>query len=89
MRIGGAQVLPQATITSADIARYIKQFAEDRGIVTRMGQAAQLLARPQAAHAVAQLVQSLPSSQGVGLTRRAAARQRFGKSLQSPRKVSA
>ena len=89
MRIGGAHVLPQATITSADIAQHIKQFAEDRSIVTRMGQAAQLLARPQAAHAVAQLVQSLPSSQGVGLTRRAAARQRFSKSLQSPRKVSA
>jgi UDP-N-acetylglucosamine--N-acetylmuramyl-(pentapeptide) pyrophosphoryl-undecaprenol N-acetylglucosamine transferase len=88
MRIGGAHVLPQATITSADIARYIKQFAEDRGIVTRMGQAAQLLARPQAANAVAELVQGLPSSQGVGLSRRAAARQRFGKSLQSRRKVS-
>jgi UDP-N-acetylglucosamine--N-acetylmuramyl-(pentapeptide) pyrophosphoryl-undecaprenol N-acetylglucosamine transferase len=87
-RLGGALVLPQATITSADIVTHLKRFAENRNLVTRMGQAAQLLARPQAAGEVADLVQQLSSSLKVGLSRRAKARRNFGASLSSQRKVS-
>jgi UDP-N-acetylglucosamine--N-acetylmuramyl-(pentapeptide) pyrophosphoryl-undecaprenol N-acetylglucosamine transferase len=88
-RVGGAHVLPQAKITSADIFTHIKRFAEDRHLVERMGQAAQSLARPQAASEVAQLVQNLATSQGVGLRRRANARRRFEHTLTRSGKVSA
>jgi UDP-N-acetylglucosamine--N-acetylmuramyl-(pentapeptide) pyrophosphoryl-undecaprenol N-acetylglucosamine transferase len=58
-RIGGAEVLPQATTTSAHMAEWIQRLASDRALVERMGLAARRLARPAAASQVASLVTGL------------------------------
>jgi UDP-N-acetylglucosamine--N-acetylmuramyl-(pentapeptide) pyrophosphoryl-undecaprenol N-acetylglucosamine transferase len=56
-RVGGALVLPQDSTTPQIMAGWIRRLASDRGLLARMGEAAHLLARPQAARQVAELVQ--------------------------------
>lgn len=82
-RVGGAEVLPQATTTPAHLAARLRILAGDRALVARMGHAARSLARPQAAVEVAALVQGIERrvqrSEAAG--RRAAARRRHLRSL--------
>ncbi len=58
-RVGGAVVLPQAGTSPQAVAGWNVRFARERDLLARMGEAAHTLARPQAARAVALLVQGL------------------------------
>lgn len=80
-RVGGAEVLPQATTTPAHLASRLRTLVGDRALVARMGHAARSLARPQAAAQVAALVQDLDRRQRQTGDRRAAARRRHLRSL--------
>jgi UDP-N-acetylglucosamine--N-acetylmuramyl-(pentapeptide) pyrophosphoryl-undecaprenol N-acetylglucosamine transferase len=82
-RVGGAEVLPQATTTPAHLAARLRTLIGDRALVARMGKAALSLARPQAATEVAALVQGLDRRQQHTDRgdRRAAARRRHMRSL--------
>jgi UDP-N-acetylglucosamine--N-acetylmuramyl-(pentapeptide) pyrophosphoryl-undecaprenol N-acetylglucosamine transferase len=82
-RVGGAEVLPQATTTSAHLAARLRTLVGDRALVARMGSAALSLARPQAAAEVAALVQGLDRRQQHTTRgdRRAATRRRHMRSL--------
>jgi len=90
-RIGGAEVLPQATTTSAHLAARLRALLGDRALVARMGSAALSLARPQAAAEVAALVQGLDRRQSHTMRgdRRAAARRRHLHSMIGIRRVRA
>lgn len=80
-RVGGAEVLPQATTTPAHLASRLRTLVGDRALVARMGHAARSLARPQAAAQVAALVQELDRRRGRSGERRLAARRRHLSSL--------
>ncbi|MBA3697276.1 MAG: UDP-N-acetylglucosamine--N-acetylmuramyl-(pentapeptide) pyrophosphoryl-undecaprenol N-acetylglucosamine transferase [Planctomycetes bacterium] len=90
-RVGGAEVLPQATTTPAHLATRLRTLVEDRVLVARMGRAALALARPQAAAEVAALVEGLDRrvSRRVAGDRRAASRRRYLRSLIGKRRVRA
>lgn len=82
-RVGGAEVLLQATTTPADLAARLRTLVGDRALVARMGHAARTLARPQAAAEVAALVQGIErrAQRSEAAARRAAARRRHLRSL--------
>ena len=63
-RVGGAVVLPQATIKAAGLARVMKRLDQDRDLVTTMGRCAQTLARPHAADDVAHHCARVARSRG-------------------------
>ncbi len=88
-RVGGAEVLPQASTTPADLAARLRRLVGDRALVARMGHAARSLARPQAAAEVAALVQGIErrAQRSEAAGRRAAARRRHLRSLISPWKA--
>jgi UDP-N-acetylglucosamine--N-acetylmuramyl-(pentapeptide) pyrophosphoryl-undecaprenol N-acetylglucosamine transferase len=56
---GGAEVLPQATTTPAQLAARLAALAADRGLVAAMGAKARVQARPHAAAQVAMLVRRM------------------------------
>jgi UDP-N-acetylglucosamine--N-acetylmuramyl-(pentapeptide) pyrophosphoryl-undecaprenol N-acetylglucosamine transferase len=58
-RVGGAVVLPQASTSPQALAAWIVRLHRERDLLARMGEAAHRLARPDAAHEVARLVQAL------------------------------
>lgn len=89
MRVGGAEVLPQATTTPAQLAARLRVLVGDRALVARMGHAARSLARPQAAAEVAALVQGIErrARRSEAADRRAAARRRHLRSLITPWKT--
>lgn len=88
-RVGGAEVLPQAGTTPADLAARLRTLVGDRALVARMGRAALSLARPQAAAEVAALVEGLDrrNQRSAGGERRAASRRRYLRSLIGNRKA--
>lgn len=88
-RVGGAEVLPQATTTPAYLATRLRALVGDRALVARMSHAARSLARPQAAAEVAELVQGIArhAQRSEAAGRRAAARRRHLRSLISPWKA--
>jgi UDP-N-acetylglucosamine--N-acetylmuramyl-(pentapeptide) pyrophosphoryl-undecaprenol N-acetylglucosamine transferase len=88
-RVGGAEVLPQATTTPAHLAARLRTLVGDRALVERMGHAARCLARPQAAAEVAALVQGIErrAQRSEAAARRAAARRRHLRSLITPWKA--
>ena len=90
-RIGGAEVLPQASTTPAALAERLRGLVGDRALVARMSRAALSLARPQAAAEVAALVEGLDRRQqrSAGNERRAAGRRRHLRSLIGNRRVRA
>lgn len=55
-RVGGAVLLPQDRLRPAGLVRLLHRLATDREAVARLGRRAAILARPQAADDVAQLV---------------------------------
>ena len=88
-RVGGAEVLPQASTTPAMLAARLRTLVGDRTLVARMGRAALSLARPQAAAEVAALVEGLDrrNQRSAGGERRAASRRRHLRSLIGNRKA--
>jgi UDP-N-acetylglucosamine--N-acetylmuramyl-(pentapeptide) pyrophosphoryl-undecaprenol N-acetylglucosamine transferase len=73
-RIGGAEILPQATTTPEQLAARILRYASDRDAVAAIGRKAASLAVPAAADAVADLVDRLARGRTPG---KAATRVRF------------
>ncbi|GDY14213.1 UDP-N-acetylglucosamine--N-acetylmuramyl-(pentapeptide) pyrophosphoryl-undecaprenol N-acetylglucosamine transferase [Planctomycetota bacterium] len=77
-RIGGAEILPQATTAPEQLAARIMRYASDRAAVADLGQKAASLAVPGAADAVADLVGRLARGRTSGKAATRAHFRRFG-----------